>query len=312
MKKLLSKILLSSFLFAGSFNVEVGLWNMSWKQNDKPSDSKITTPIENNFNINNSLAKEFSIYGRYEDVKMSISYTEMKKNSYYDKTDKFMKYSGYLGYDFEKVESYFRYIFSKTDGVAEGIDPDTLNSSYVSFSTELKIYDLIFYPKFKNFPDYFGIGYRNINYTLPQSLYVIGGNSVVGKMVDPKMEWNANYITLSINNSKNILDKLSKNQKIGYSYFVNLMYGYAFNVKAKSSVADKAGYSSYIKNPKGDFFETEIGYLAFLKIYGKILDFKIGYRYTKQTLETDKSDVYIYAKANSEFKGLFATIGFAF
>lgn len=312
MKKLLLPFFVFSFLLAGNFNVEFGVWNMKWTQNDKPSDSTIKTPIENNFKIDNSIAKEFNIYGRYEDVKTSISYTKMKKNSYYDKTDKFIKYSGYLGFEFEKLDSYFRYIYSKTEGIANGVDPTTLNSSYVKFSTELKIYDLIFYPKFKNFPDYFGIGYRNTNYTLPQSIYVIGGKKVVAKMVEPKMEWNANYLTLSINNSKNILDKLSKNQNIGYSYFINLMYGYAFNVNAKSSVANKKGLSSYIKNPKGTFFETEVGYLGFIKVYGKILNLKIGYRYTNQTLETEKKDVYIYAKAHSEFKGLFATIGFAF
>jgi len=313
MKKYFLICFTSYYLFAGNFNIETGIWNMSWEQNDKPHDSTINTPIENNFKINNSLAKEFSIYGKYKNIKMNISYTDMKKNSYYKKTDNFIKYSGYFGYNFKNIETYFRYIYSKTDGIANGVDPDTLKSSHINFSTELKTYDLVFYPKFKDFPNYLGIGYRNTDYTLPQSIYVIGGKKVVDKMVEPKMEWDANYATLSVNNSKNILDKLNANHRYISSYFINLMYGYSFNVKAKSSIADSTGYNSYIKNPKGDFFETEVGYLVFLKAYKKIFNFKVGYRYTTQTLETGKSsDVYIYAKANSEFKGLFVTVGFAF
>jgi len=315
MKKTLFLTFLFSFLFAKSeyLNIEAGIWNMSWEQNDKPKDSAVITPIENSYNIKDSLAKEFSLFGRYKDIKTYISYTEMDKNSYYDKTDKVIKYGGYLGYDFEQIESYFRFIYSKTDGYANGVDPETLKSAYVKFSTELKIYDLLFYPKLDFISDYLGIGYRLVNYTLPQSIYVISNGEVIDKFVEPKMEWNANYITISLNNSKDILEKLLSYENRGSSYFVDIMYGYGFNVKADSDSAKRAGKSSYIKSPKGDFFEAEAGYLAFIRMDGKVLNMKIGYRYMKQDLETSNNDdVYIYARAYSEFKGVFATIGFSF
>jgi len=312
MKKFILPIIIATSLFAGKFNIEAGLWNMSWEQSDAPSDPAVTSPLENKFKINDSLAKEFSVFGRFGDVKTYVSYTDLKKNTYYSKTEKFTKYGGYLGYDFGKVESYFRYVYSKTDGYSYAVDPDTQQEAFVKFSTDIKIYDLVFYPKIKLLNGYFGIGYRNMQYTLPQTLYVIGGKQVVAKMVDPAMQWNAHYVTVSINNSKNILDVMSKRKKYGLSPFINVMGGYAFNVSADSEVVDSAGYSSYIKSPKGNFIEASAGYMGFVKVYGKVLNMKIGYRYIKQTVETDSGDVYIYAKAQSEFKGIFATVGFAF
>jgi len=312
MKKLVLILAFFSSLFA-EFSLENGLWYMSWEQSDKPNDSKISSPIENKFTINDALVYEFGISGKYKNIKAYGSYLNFEDTPehYTEKADKMTQYSGYLGLDFENIESAFKYRYSKTDGTANGIDPDTLKKARVEFNTELRIYDLIFYPKFSNLPNYIGIGYRNINYTLPQSLYVIADNKVVDKMVEPQMEWDANYITLSVDNSRKILDKYSY-EKMGDGYFINLMYGYGFDVKADSSVATKTKLNSYIKNPKGDFLETEVGYLLFKRIAGGTLYLKVGYRYIEQILETSKSDVYIYAKSTSKFQGAFFSMGVSF
>lgn len=314
------RVLFLTLIWQGAVNadntldIRVGLWNMGWEQNDAPSDSAISVPLKNRFKIDNTMAQEASIYGSLEDVSINMKYIASKSDddSTLKKSNEFSKYAGQLGYSFEALDAYFRVIHAETEGVAEGYHPVTQQSAYVEYATELDVMDLVFYPKMGFFDKLIGIGYRSTKYTLPQSIYVIGGSTVTGKAIEPKMEWDAKFVTLSINNSKDLLEKMSKEDRSGYSFYIDLLAGYGIDVSAKSSVAEEAGVDSYIEKGTGSFAETDIGVVAFTKLGGSVLSGKVGYRYLEQTLETGDADIYIYAKANSVFSGAFANVGITF
>ena len=125
-------------------NVGVGSWYLNWEQNDNVADSKIIQDkqIEHKFKIKDSFAKEINIKGTYGNVKTSFSYILSD-----DDNNEIEKYFGKIDFNFEHMDTYFKYTYTKTTGVAIGIDNSTKNDSFISFDTELKSFDVIIYPK---------------------------------------------------------------------------------------------------------------------------------------------------------------------
>ncbi|MEO2068881.1 MAG: hypothetical protein ABGX27_05145 [Desulfurobacteriaceae bacterium] len=319
------QILFLMFLFtplygkSQTLEFTLGTWYLHWEQDDSPNNQDIENDIYHRFTIKNSFAKEVAVSGSWHRVKGGIKYIFTKKDeeltTALSTEQKLSKILGFIGIEWEGMASRASYIHSKTEGYSTSIDPDTLNEGFVKFSTELNIGDITFYPFFNKEGLALGAGYRFMDYTLPQTLYVIGSNKELYRFVEPNMNWKAHFLTLTV-------EKV-ENQKGFLNFFGKVIGGYVLKLEPKSENVEKANESEYLQGGKGYFYEIEFGILFSKKskvdnkllksVFPKIFTCKIGYRYSDFVLETAKEDdIYIYARAESKFSGPFVSLALLF
>ncbi len=292
-------------------DVTYGVWYLNWEQNDSPDNSSIDFPIEHKFKIKNSIAHEVSISGKYRYVKANIRFITSEGNEVANKKSKIQKLLGTFLVYHRKIDSVFRYISSNTDGNAKGFDEKTKNTSYIEFSTDVRMLDLIFYPRFL-LKKYVGIGIKYLKYNLPQSFYIINNGNVISRMIEPSMQWKGKFFTLEVTNLRKIIDK--SDRKSNFSLFGDIKLGYAFSVDTTGETIEKSGSSKYLKGDKGYFTEIDLGGIYFRQLFGRSFYLKGGYRYSIYVMETekDKTGLYIYARAKSVFSGPYINISVVF
>ena len=300
---------------AGGLEVTLGTWYLKWEQNDNTDNPDITTDIYHQFSIKNSFAKELALSGDLDKVRFGMNYIFTEKTEELEQTvstaQKASRILGYLNINWGGFSTYARYIYAHTEGKSEAVDPKTLQTAFVKFSTDLHIGDLIFYPYFflqKGIN--LGIGYRFLDYTLPQSLYILGAGQVTGRLVEPNMNWKAHFITCHIESY------YEEDKELPLRFYGSLMGGYALKVEPTSESVEKAGYKEYLNGKLGYFYEWELGIIYFKKFGKRYFEgfyIKAGYRSSRYVLETEKDkDVYIYARAESKFSGPFINLTLSF
>ena len=287
---------------------------MTWEQSDETSNPVTDDKqLQHIFKIENSFATELSISGKWKNIKGSFKYLSSKDDAASQAYDdnKANKYLGNIEADFDLFDSSIRYIHTKTSGSSSGYDYETQNTSYIEFDTELTIVDMEFFPKIFN-NKVFGLGYRYQDYTLPQSIYIIGKQTLTQRSIETDMNWKSHYITAVLDTSRYVVDDL-KAKNGGFDFYGRAVGGYAFNVETTGKIVGEAKAGNYLNGDNGYFYELEAG-LIYMHNFDYLTSYlKAGYRYDYAELETSSdSDVYIYAKATSKYYGPFLTLHIIF
>ncbi|SNR75515.1 hypothetical protein [Desulfurobacterium atlanticum] len=271
-------------------SASAGYWLMTWEQSDKPDTEVVKSTIYHTFKIDNLMAREISLAGKWKFIKLSLKYLSTDEETVKN-TTKAEKLFGKLGIDFNEFSSTITYIKGTTNGIAEGYDTQTQNRSYIDFSTSIYIYSIEFSSE-KLLNNNIKIGFQNIKYQLPQTFYILNNNQIILQAVESAMEWDASFLTVGFSNinSNNL-------------FFLSISAGYGLNVNVSGKYSiDPSGYGVYLKGKTAFFYKGEAGinYKVTKHIY-----LNSGYRYTKYTFETEKdtSSLNIYAKATSTLFG---------
>lgn len=291
--------------------VTAGTWYLNWDQSDAVKNGAITNELIHEFTIDNSFAREIAVSGKWKKIQANLKYIDGEKEyQEFSDSNHLKALLGKLQMVFDPLDALLRFTSTKTGGKSRAVDLETGNTAYVDFDTELMLADLIFYPNlFQN--KILGIGYRQMDYTLPQSIYIVGGPIPVS-MVEPEMQWRAGFVTASVNLGRSVADSLNENNKF-WGHYVNLIGGYGVDVNPTSRNADDANVGNYLNGDTGWFYELEAG-LVFNKRFNTILCFiNTGFRYSEIMLDTKSdSEVYIYARAKSQFYGPYLNVNVSF
>ncbi len=294
-------------------DISVGTWYINWQQNDSPDNKNIDYIFEHKFKIENSFAKEVSLSGKYKYVRANIKFITSKGDKVQGKQNTLKRLISSLVFNTSNIDVIFRYVTSSTEGIATGFDEKTQNKSYIEFDTDITMLDLSFYPSFL-FGNYLGLGFKYLEYTLPQSFYIIHNNTVISRMVEPSMTWKAQYIFIELTNLNKIIKKVEKSDNRGWNIFADIKAGYAYKVNVNGKAISDAEQDEYLKGKKGYFGEIDLGILYHRKFI-KMTKFylKTGYRYSMHILETEKEgSLYIYSKAETVFNGPYINLSIMF
>lgn len=286
------------------FDVDVGSWFVGWNQTSNGAKviTNKTEALNVNYNIDDSMAVTTVLKANYKTISAKLEYyttaiTSVKNEeiSGLNLGVDMLELVPNLGVELRVLRSDFKghiKATEKSDGSVASESP-----SDGTFSTKLKIDDLIVYP----FNDYVGVGYRKYNYEFPQDLYLVRNSDNKGTARGlANVEYDGDFYTFVVDNKR-----LVKGNGVIYS----LMYG-------KGKLDPKAsGYEKWTKTSDASFVDILLGYsYKFKKKNSLGLGVNGGYRYNKiETTANKKGGEYsLITEFQTEFYGPFINVAISY
>lgn len=271
-----------------ALDIEAGGWYTSWTQISKSS-KIINNGIKVNYNIDDTLASVVKIRGQYRLLSGSLKYYNSKNSTGEEGSVKGYSFAASALDFLPCLSAEFRLIRASFDGSINAIAPENGAKSSGTFSTEVKIADIILYP----FSNYIGIGYRKYKYDFPLDMYVLENktkNIIISGLAN--VEYDGHFFEVVLDNSR-------LNQK--ESKFI-----YSISAGVGTLDAKAEGFEQYLTSSNAKFIEAMVGYSFKHQISNVKYSINGGYRYNYLSTEyKTEGDYTMITEFSSKFTGPF-------
>ena len=295
-----------------SLAIDVSPWYASWKQESTAADRFGADAIKVRYAIDDTLAYSYGITVGYN--KWYLSLTDISQSQTYQEHSSKVSYTkyGFTAVDFLGDFSLdYRFINSEFNGFIDGADNNG-NTGTGTFKTDLKIQDVGLY-----FFRGLGLGIRQIEYSVPQDIYLVNNAAPNTALVAgfQEIEYSGAFAQVILKSG----DHFRRRQKdpFGVSYIARygvgkLKPGGKFLHDTEKLLRDAGtigAKENIMEEGKSKFVELDIGAYKRFKFYGGQYKASVGYRYTQWQAEFDSnSDYQLVADFESSFYGPYVSL----
>ena len=297
-------------------SLDAGLWYMTWDQTSTASDmlQNSSDALDSTSTIDSAIATAVKLNMNYPYVSANAEYYNGNDIDSFNLDFTLLKLIPFINIEFRYVQSNFNgYFFTKPSTITTQQALDTNQYADGKFESPLKIIDIIIYP----FNEYFGLGYRNYDYEVPQDFYLIDNttNALATTTNAPNsgavdIKYKGSFFTLVADNKKLVQAKSDYN---GLIYSAIIGYGKLSPSSLTNeyvTLSDAQYLNTFVSDNDATFYDISFGYSYKHKSddgFGYGLG--AGYRYNKIETTANKasnSEGYsLITEFNTEFHGPF-------